>query len=180
MNYNRNAVSSHCTKSLFLMRTWFICKAKYQKENEQGQIKNVTEPYLVDAFSYTEAESRIYEVLENMISGDFLIAQITKSNISDVFYFEGFDLWFKGKIIYHVTDGDSGKEKKVTNYMFVSAENVKDAYDKLEESLQNMMVSYNITSISESPVLEVFPYNSSDENTTDEVPANLKPLSEIN
>ena len=161
------------------MRTWFICKAKYQKENDQGQIKNVTEPYLVDAFTYTEAESRIYEVLENMISGDFLIAQITKSNINEVFYFEGFDVWFKCKVIYHVTDGDSGKDQKITNYMLVSAENVKDAYDKLEESLRNMLVSYNIASISESPILEVFPYNSQEEDVAEEIPANLKPLTEV-
>ena len=108
-----------------------------------------------------------------------MIAQITKSNISDVFFFEGFDIWYKCKIVYHVTDGDSGKEKKVTNYMFVSAENVKDAYDKLEESLRSMMVSYNITSIVESPVLEVFPYISEEENVADEIPSNLKPLSEV-
>ena len=161
------------------MKTWFVCKAKYQKENEQGQIKNVTEPYLVDAFTYTEAEARIYEVLENMISGDFMIAQITKSNLNEVFYFEGFDIWFKCKIVYHVTDGDSEKEKKITNYMLVSAENVKDAYDKLEESLHNLLVTYKIVSISESPVLEVFPYNNQEENVADEIPSNLKPLSEI-
>ncbi|MDN5211650.1 DUF4494 domain-containing protein [Fulvivirgaceae bacterium BMA12] len=161
------------------MRIWFVCKAKYQKENDQGIVKEVTEPYLVDAFTYTEAESRIYELLENMISGSFIVTQISKTNINDVFYFEGFDIWYKCKIVYQVDDGDSGKEKKVTNYMLVSAENVKDAYDKLQQSLSNMLVTYNITSIIESPILEVFPFSAEDDETSNEIPANLKPLSEV-
>lgn len=162
------------------MKTWFVCKAKYQKQNDQGQVKDVTEPYLVDAFSYTEAESRIYEVLENMVSGDFLITQITKSNINEVFYFEGPDIWFKCKIVYHVTDSDSGKEKKIINYMLVTAENVKDAYDKLEQSLGNMLVTYKIATIAESPILEVFPYVSEEDDSANNIPDNLKPLSEVN
>ncbi len=68
------------------MKTWFVCKAKFQKESDQGIIKSVTEAYLVDAFSYTEAESRIYEVLENMIQGEFMITQISKSNINELFF----------------------------------------------------------------------------------------------
>ncbi len=161
------------------MKTWFICKAKYQKENEDGIIKNATEPYLIDAFSYTEAESRIYEVLENMISGEFAITQITKTNLTDVFFFEGCDIWYKCKIVYHVSDGESEKEKKVTNFMLVSAADVKDAFDKLQESLNNMLVTFSIASIIESSIVEVFPYNSEDKELNEEIPENLKPLSSI-
>ncbi len=161
------------------MKIWFNCKAKYQKENEDGIVKNVTEPYLIDAFSYTEAESRIYEVLENMISGEFAITQITKTNLTDVFHFEGCDIWYKCKIVYYVSDGESEKEKKISNFMLVSAENVKDAFEKLNESLNNMLVTFVIASIVESPIVEVFPYNSEDKALNEEIPENLKPLSSL-
>lgn len=161
------------------MKTWFICKAKYQKENDEGIIKNTTEPYLVDAFSYTEAETRIYEVLENMIGGEFAVTQITKTNLSDVIHFEGCDIWYKCKIVYYLADGESDKEKKITNYMLVAAENVKDAYEKLRESLNNMLVTFTIHGISESPIVEVFPYNSEDEELKTDIPENLKPLPAI-
>lgn len=67
------------------MRTWFLCKVKYAKENEEGLLKNVSEQYLVDAVSFTEAEARIYDMLGSVIRGDFQVTSISKSNIVDVF-----------------------------------------------------------------------------------------------
>ena len=43
------------------MHTWFECKIRYEKVMENGMNKKVTEPYLVDALSFTEAEARIIE-----------------------------------------------------------------------------------------------------------------------
>ena len=145
------------------MRTWFLCKVKYAKENEQGLLKNVSEQYLVDAVSFTEAEARIYDMLGSVIRGDFQVTNISKSNIVDVFFFEDSDVWYKCKITYVVADADSGKEKKVTQYMLVSAHNVKDAYDRIFESLNNMLVSFVVPDINESPIVEIFPYETDDE-----------------
>ena len=145
------------------MRTWFLCKVKYAKENEQGLLKNVSEQYLVDAVSFTEAEARIYDMLGSVIRGDFQVTNISKSNIVDVFFYEDSDVWYKCKITYVVADADSGKEKKVTQYMLVSAHNVKDAYDRIFESLNNMLVSFVVPDINESPIVEIFPYEKDDE-----------------
>jgi hypothetical protein len=145
------------------MRTWFLCKVKYAKENEQGLLKNVSEQYLVDAVSFTEAEARIYDMLGSVIRGDFQVTNISKSNIVDVFFYEDSDIWYKCKITYVVADADSGKEKKVTQYMLVSAHNVKDAYDRIFESLNNMLVSFVVPDINESPIVEIFPYEKDDE-----------------
>ncbi|HBC37547.1 MAG TPA: phage tail protein, partial [Porphyromonadaceae bacterium] len=41
------------------MYNWFECKVRYDKTLDTGMIKTVTEPYLVDAMSFTEAEARI-------------------------------------------------------------------------------------------------------------------------
>jgi len=161
------------------MRIWFLCKVKYAKENEQGLLKNVSEQYLVDAVSFTEAEARIYDMLGSVIRGDFQVTNISKSNFVDVFFFEDIDIWHKCKISYIVADADSGKEKKVTQFMLVTAHDVKEAYDRIHESLSNMLVSFRVPEVTESPIIEVFPYEKEDEELLPPPPSNLKPLSEV-
>lgn len=161
------------------MRIWFLCKVKYAKENEQGLLKNVSEQYLVDAVSFTEAEARIYDLLGSTIRGDFQVTNISKSNFVDVFPYDDIDIWHKCKITYVVADADSGKEKKVTQYMLVTAHDVKEAYDRIHESLSNMLVTFKVPDITESPIVEIFPYEREDEELLPPPPSNLKPLSEV-
>lgn len=161
------------------MRIWFLCKVKYAKENEQGLLKNVSEQYLVDAVSFTEAEARIYDLLGSTIRGDFQVTNISKSNFVDVFPYDDIDIWHKCKITYVVADADSGKEKKVTQYMLVTAHDVKEAYDRIHQSLSNMLVTFRVPDITESAIVEVFPYERDDEELLPPPPANLKPLSEV-
>ncbi|MFT4857241.1 MAG: hypothetical protein ACI8YP_001193 [Algoriphagus sp.] len=160
------------------MRTWFLCKVKYAKENEEGLLKNISEQYLVDAVSFTEAEAILYDRLASQIRGDFQVTGISKSNIVDVFFYENSDIWYKCKISYLVADADSGKEKKVTQYMIVTAEDVKNAYDRIQESLSNMLVSFRIPDIVESAIVEVFPFEK-DEIAEQLPPGNFRPISEV-
>jgi hypothetical protein len=160
------------------MRTWFLCKVKYAKENEEGLLKNISEQYLVDAVSFTEAEAILYDRLASQIRGDFQVTGISKSNIVDVFFYEDSDIWYKCKISYLVADADSGKEKKVTQYMIVTAEDVKNAYDRIQESLSNMLVSFRIPDIVESSIVEVFPFEK-DEVAEQLPPGNFRPVSEV-
>lgn len=146
-----------------------MCTVTYNKENEQGLLKKVSEKYLIDAVSFTEAEARIYDLLGSVIRGDFQVKGIAKTNINDVFFYEDIDIWHQGKITYTVADADSGKEKKVTQYMLVSAHNVKEAYERIEESLSNMLVSFQIPEIKETTIVEVFPYEK-EENEEEEAP----------
>ena len=146
------------------MRTWFLCKVKYAKENEEGLLKNISEQFLVDAVSFTEAEAIIFDRLGSQIRGDFQVTGLSKSNIVDVFFYEDADIWHKCKITYLVTDADSGKEKKVTQYMLVTANELKEAYDRIQESLSNMLVSFRVPDIVESPIVDIFPYEKDVEN----------------
>ncbi len=140
------------------MKQWFLCKVKYQKEDENGRLKSVTEPYLVDAVSFTEAETRMYEEMGERVRGEFMITGISKSKIADVFNYEDADVWYKCKVTYFVAE-ESGKEKKITNQMIVTAHNVKEAYDRIYLSLNNMLVSFQVPEVSESSIIEVFNYS---------------------
>lgn len=154
-----------------------MCKVKYQKEEENGRMKNVNEPYLVDAMSFTEAEARIYEELGSVIRGEFVVSGISKSKIIDVFHYDDSDVWYKCKITYSVEE-ESGKEKKIKHYMLVSASDVKQAYERIYESLDNMLVTFSVPEVVETPILEIFPYISEEEKEQ-KIPANLRPLAEV-
>ena len=65
-----------------MMHNWFECKVSYEKIMEDGKQKKVTEPYLVDALSFTEAEARIIEELTPFISGEMATASIRSKSTS--------------------------------------------------------------------------------------------------
>lgn len=155
------------------MNIWFECKAKYEKIDEEGRQKKVNEAYLLDAMSFTEAESRIYKELETMISGEFQVTKIAKSTISEVIPSETGDRWFKCKLSLITVDESSGKEKKANQYVLILASNVKDAYEKAEKNMDGIPVDFEIPSVQESPILDVFPYE-----VDEKIPENLKPVSE--
>lgn len=150
------------------MKTWFICKVKYQKQTDEGLLKAVTEPYMVDAVSFTEAEARIYDVLAPEIQGEMLVTGISKGNFTEVINFDDSDKWYKCKVTYISIEGDGGKEKKVSTYFLVSANSLKEAYERVEESLNNMLVPFDIPSIAVTPIIDVFPFMGEDESLAEQ------------
>lgn len=141
------------------MNSWFTIKVKYTKQLEDGRLKRVTEPYLVDAISFTDAEARIYEEVGTNVKGEFLITGISKTDYADIFYYEDADDWYKCKLTYVSVDADSGKERKISNNFLVTAHSVKQAFERIKESLSDMTVTFEIPSIMLSPIVEVLPYN---------------------
>jgi Domain of unknown function (DUF4494) len=151
---------------------WFQGKIKYRKEDETGRLKPISEVYLVDAVSYTDAEARIYEVVAAN-TPDFTITNITKMKVAELFFFEGSEKWFKLKVNYFVYDEKSQKEKKVPNLMLVAADTPKQAYERVEESLGNLDI-FEITDVNLTPILEVVPAETESEELR-----NLRPLTEV-
>ena len=99
------------------MHNWFECKVSYEKMLENGMQKKVTEPYLVDALSFTEAESRIIEEIRPYITGEFTVTDIKRARISELFFNENGDRYYKFKIYFITLDEKSGAEKKTAAQM---------------------------------------------------------------
>jgi len=142
------------------MQTWFECKIRYEKIMENGMNKKVTEPYLLDALSFTEAEKRIIEEITPYISGEFEVADIKRGNYSELFFSdeESADRWFKCKILFITLDEKSGAEKKTSTLVLVQASDLRDAVKKLDEGMKGTMADYQIGSVMETPIMDVFPY----------------------
>ncbi len=143
--------------------TWFECKVKYKKTHETGEQKMTTDTYLLDAVSFTEAEARISEEMTAYTSEDFRIMNIKVANFSEVHPFENSDRWFKSKVSLVALDEESGKEKKTNIYLLVQANDVKEAFENTTQAMEGTMGDYNIPSITESPILDVFPYFTGEE-----------------
>ncbi len=149
------------------MNTWFECKAKYQKNDENGKIKTVSETYLIDAVSFTEAEERINKELEPYISGEFNITNIKIANYSELVPNDNGDRWFKCKVTFITVDQEKGTERRASTYMLVQANNVKEAYEMLEKSMSGTVSDYEIPMIQESSLLDVFKYFDNDDKNSE-------------
>lgn len=140
------------------MNNWFTVKVKYTKQLDNGTLKRVSEPYLLAAMTFTDAEARIYEELGTVIRGEFNVVGISRTEIHDIFAYDDADVWYKVKITYESEGADEEKSKKIAQNFLVSAHSVKDAYDRIKESLVTLMVDFQIPSITVSPIVEIFPY----------------------
>ena len=143
------------------MHTWFECKIRYEKVMENGMQKKVTEPYLVDALSFTEAEARIIEEMTPFISGEFTVSDIKRANYSELFPSdeESADRCFKCKIIFITLDEKSGAEKKTSTQVLVQAADLRDAVKELDEGMKGTMADYVIASVAETALMDVYPYD---------------------
>lgn len=146
--------------------TWYECKVKYRKMDEASGMQKVkTEPFLVDAISYTEAESRITEEMAAylMDSDEIKITNIKVANYAEIHPFENADRWFKSRVSLIAYDEESGKERKTNLYLLVQANDVKEAFENTVSTMKDTMGEYTIPAISESPIMDVFPYFSGEE-----------------
>lgn len=140
------------------MKNWYECKVRYRKADLNGEYKVVTEAYLVDGVSFTEAEARINEEMSAYISEEFKVTNIRLTNYSEVVYDENSENWFKSKVSLIAYDDESGKEKRQNMYMLVQGDDVEDAFDKIKEEMKGTVGDFSIPSVSETLILGVFPY----------------------
>ena len=141
---------------------WFECKVKYDKTLESGAVKTVTEPYLVDALSFTEAEARITEEMQPYISGEFTVSAVRRVNLSDIFYNESGDRWYKVKSNFITIDEKTAVEKKTASFQLVQASDFKEALDVFMEGMKDTMADFEIASITETMLMDVFSANLSE------------------
>jgi len=142
------------------MTIWFECKVRYDKMQENGSVKKVNEPYLVDALSFTEAESRITEEITPYISGEFTISAVKKTRISEIFWNPAGDRYYMVKVNFITLDEKSGMEKKSASYILVQASTFAEALDNFNKGMSGSAADFEIASIAETPLMDVFPLNS--------------------
>ena len=143
-----------------MMHTWFEVKIRYEKMMDNGMNKKVTEPYLFDALSFTESEGKCIHEMTPFITGEFTVSDIKRANYSEIFFSEedAADRWFKCKLLFITLDEKSGAEKKTATNILVQAYDLRDAVKKLDEGMKGTMADYQIASVAETAIMDVYPY----------------------
>ena len=138
------------------MNNWYECKVKYEKTLETGTQKKIAESYLVDAMSFTEAENRIIEEMKPFIAGEFEVAAVKKARISELFQDPDGDKWYRAKVMFITLDEKSGVEKKTASTMLIQARDFQRAVKNLEEGMKGTMSDWEINTIAETSLMDVF------------------------
>lgn len=146
------------------MANWFECKVRYDKLQEGGTtVKKVTETFLIDALSFTEAEARIIEERTPYISGEFSVAAVKRTKIAEIFYNDSGDKWYQVKWLITTIDekaaaaGKPVQEKKVAVLNLVQASTLQEAIEEFEKNMKTTMADYEIAAVNETPILDVYP-----------------------
>ena len=137
---------------------YFEVKIQYQKILENGKEKKVTEQYVVEALSFTEAEARIIEEMIPYVSGDFDVVSEKIAPYNEIFLSDNStdDKWFVSKVCFITLDEKTAKEKKQTFRYLVQAETSEKAMDYTNEMFSHGMSDYSIDSVHDTPTLNVF------------------------
>lgn len=137
---------------------WFETKIRYDKTMEDGQQKKVSENYVVDAFSFSEAEARITEEMSAYISGEFDVKAITPASYGEIFFSDNAndDRWYKTKLQFITIDEKTEKEKRSAVTYLVQAGTFNGAVKNIEEVMGGTMIDYVIASVAETTIMDVY------------------------
>ena len=137
---------------------FFEVKIQYQKTQEDGKEKKVTEQYVVEALSFTEAESRIAEEMLPYTDGDLDVVSEKIAPFNEIFLSDRTDddKWFISKVGFITLDEKTAKEKKQTFRYLVQAATSEHALDYTKEMFSHGMCDYSIEAVQDTPTLNVF------------------------
>ena len=145
--------------------TWFECKVRYEKTQEDGSDKLVNELYVVDALSFTEAEASIIDNMAVYVSGELKIANINPANYNEIFFSgnDDDDLWFKARLAF-ITIDDKNKEKRTYVNYLIQAKSIERAKRYVDEVMGETIIDYELKSLSETKIFDVFEHEPSTDN----------------
>ena len=137
---------------------YYEVKIQYQKILEDGKEKKVTEQYVVEALTFTEAESRIIEEMTPYISGEFDVVSEKIAPYNEIFLSDRTDddKWFISKVGFITLDERTDKEKKQTFRYLVQAATSELALDYTKEMFSHGMSDYSIEAVQDTPTIDVF------------------------
>jgi hypothetical protein len=120
---------------------------------------------LVDALSFTEAEKRFIEEIEPFMTGEFIVTDIKRARLSDLFDSDDLndDRWFKARIAYISIDEKTAVEKRTVQSALVQANDFHRALARLDECMKGTLGEWVIVSITETTIVDVFKFKANEE-----------------
>lgn len=135
----------------------FIAVVKYDKIHENGAVKRVSEQYLCDALTCTEAEAIVTENLKPYISGDFFTTSVKTSKIAEVMGDKECGRFWLCKVAFITIDEKTAAEKRTISQILVGAPDFTNAVENFIEGMRGTMADFEVVSLSETPIKEFYP-----------------------
>lgn len=129
---------------------YFQVNVKYEKKQENGAVKKVSEPYIVDAYSFTEAETRTNLEITPFMSGEFELSAAKRTKIAEIFED------YEGDRYYSVIAALALEEKTTKVSYLVKAIDFRNALDNFVDGMKGTMADFEIVSITETAIMDVF------------------------
>ncbi|MBF1062520.1 MAG: DUF4494 domain-containing protein [Prevotellaceae bacterium] len=141
--------------------TWFETKIRYTKTHEDGRQKPVTEQYVVDALSFSEAEAAIFEEMKDCINSDYKITDIRPAAFHEIFFsdLDKDDRWYKAKLQFVTIDEKTEKEKRTNIIYLVQSATLNGAVKNIDEIMGGTTINYALVSINETSIMDVFEHD---------------------
>ena len=142
------------------MEKFFETKVKYEKTQENGMQKKVTETYLVDALSFSECEDRIIDEMKVYISGEFEVNAIQRAKYNELVESvdTSADKWYKCKLLFITLDEKTEKEKKSAVHYLVQGSSLENAKNNMVKFMSTSSIDYEFVEIKETHIMDVFKY----------------------
>ena len=139
---------------------WFECKVRYEKTGDDGMPRKVAETHVVDALSFSEAESRILEEMGKYVSGELEVCDLKIAQYKEIFFADNdlADKWYKAKLAFITIDEKTDKEKKTSVFYLVNAGNINSALKNVDELMGSTMIDYQTCNLTETHIMDVFEY----------------------
>ena len=154
----------------------FECGIRYEKTLENGMQKKVTELYIVDALSFTEAEGRVIKEMSCYLSGEFEVVSEKITNYSEIVMSDNAeaDRWYKVKINIVTIDERTDKEKKNAVYYLIQAKDIDDARRMTNKFMEGSVLDWDCEAVQETKVMDVFFYAAYEQTSSQQTSRGLK------
>ena len=141
--------------------TWFEASVRYERQTDEGMQKMVTETYVVDAYTFGEAEEVINREMAPYATGEFKVKNITPAAYGEIFFSDNDndDHWYKAKLSFITLDEKTAKEKRSAVNFLVQAATFNAAVKNIDEAMGKTAIDYIIVNIAETKIMDVFEHN---------------------
>lgn len=136
--------------------SYFIATCKYEKMQENGAVKRVSEKYLCDALSIVEADAVVTENLKLYISGDFFTSKVENSPIAEVMGDKECGRFWLVKVAFITIDEKTAKEKRIISQILVGAPDFTNAVENFNEGMRGTIADFEVVSVAETPIKEFY------------------------
>lgn len=142
------------------MKEYIEANVKYDRAAENGALKPVTDRYIVDAITFSEAESRLLEEVGPFAAGEVVVKDMKRVQYMEIFECtdDSADKFFKVKISIISYDEEKEKERRTNAAILVQASDIPNALDRMREQMKSYMMEFDIVNVADTKIMDIYHY----------------------